>query len=406
MNPKIICGTYRMTDRNPEHVKALVDAIDAGVRVIDTASHYMDGTAESAIFEALKQCDPGITDAVEVISKFGYIQGSTLKRVMIEGDYPETVIYNEQVRHCIHPDFMRAELDATLSRLGRASLACYLVNNPEYLLLDALKRNSSRTDAIAVIHERLQTVFTALEQEVSSGRIGSYGIASNSIAKSSDTPDFFPYDMLLELAENAASAAGNLHHHFTTLQLPINLMEQEGLSCASWGKSKGLRIIANRPLNAEREGLMYRLADYEISAEYYHLLNGLLETCDSNDTRSLFNLIETMDATRHRFGWIGEYELFAYKEILPHFAKVLRTLDVQRRDFLSEQLEIFLEAYAKMVAYECTLQTRSVLKEQFLTCKRPMQHEALDFLLEQKNIDYIAVGMRKRRYVADVMNLA
>ena len=35
-----------------------------------------------------------------------------------------------------------------------------------------------------------------------------------------------------------------------------------------------------------------------------------------------------------------------------------------------------------------------------------MQHEALDFLLQQEMIDFVAVGMRKRRYVADVMNLS
>jgi len=395
-----------MTDQNPEHIIALLDAIDAGVRVIDTASHYMDGTAESAVSQGLKLCDSEVAERIEVISKFGYIQGSTLERVKNEGDYPQTVHFSDQVRHCMHPDFMRDELDATLKRLETTKLSCYLVNNPEYLLLDALNENSQPDDAIIEIYQRLEKVFTALEIEVASGRIGSYGIASNAIAKTADALDFLPYEGIVALAESAAKAAGNPKHHFTTIQLPINLIEREGLACAAWAKKMGLRVIANRPINATKAGVMYRLADYEMSGEYYHLLNGILERCDTDETRTLFNLIETMDATRHRFGWIGEYELFAYREILPHFAKVLRTLDLQKQESLAKELEHFLEAYATMVAYECSLQTRNMLKETLLTCKRSMQHEALDFLLQQEMIDFVAVGMRKRRYVADVMNLS
>ena len=69
---------------------------------MDTASHYMDGTAESAVSQALKLCDSKVAERIEVISKFGYIQGSTLERVKNEGDYPQTVHFSDQVRHCMH----------------------------------------------------------------------------------------------------------------------------------------------------------------------------------------------------------------------------------------------------------------------------------------------------------------
>ena len=34
--------------------------------------------------------------------------------------------------HCLHPEFLRAQLDATLERLGTTYLDAYLLHNPEH----------------------------------------------------------------------------------------------------------------------------------------------------------------------------------------------------------------------------------------------------------------------------------
>ena len=71
-------GTYRITDQNPQHIQALRDAIDSGITMIDTSSNYMDGSAEMAIALAFREFDDEIKNQVEIVSKYGYIQGSNM----------------------------------------------------------------------------------------------------------------------------------------------------------------------------------------------------------------------------------------------------------------------------------------------------------------------------------------
>ncbi len=406
MHPKIALGTYRIIDENPLHVEAIKDAIEAGVRLIDTSSNYMDGCAERAIAAAFSQLNDTLTCKVEIVSKLGYIQGSTLQRIQAGALFDEMVEFSEHVYHCIHPDFIRDQLEESLGRLHVKQIGCYLIHNPEYALLDALNREIEREAALEVLNRRLYNAFVTLEELVNEGTILSYGISSNSVAKSESDTAFLPYKHLIDLAAQAAKEVGNTQHRFTTLQLPINLLEQEGLKCASWAKAKGLRVLANRPLNAQKEGLMYRLADYDASAEYYHIYNELLELLDDDATRTLYNLIEQLDSVQHRFGWLGEYDAFLYQEILPNMARFLKPLDASAQEYLLQRLQLFLDEYGKMVANACATNTKTALKSVFEPCHESMQHCALKFLLEHDAIDYVLVGMRQSRYVVDVMNIA
>ena len=140
----------------------------------------------------------------------------------------------------------------------------------------------------------------------------------NSFSKDQISDEFLPYEDLITIADRASEDMGNDTHSFTTIELPINLLGREGLKCASWAKENGLRVLVNRPLNAEHEELMYRLADYDESREYYHHLNEILEVCDNDKLKALYNLFEELDATKHKFGWIGDYDSFFYAQIIPH----------------------------------------------------------------------------------------
>jgi hypothetical protein len=150
---------------------------------------------------------------------------------------------------------------------------------------------------------------------------------------------------------------------------------------------------------------MYRLADYEESTEYYHHLNELLDVCDNNILKPLYNLIEQLDVNKHKFGWIGDYDSFVYAQILPHIKKSLESLDKEHLELMLSYIDMFLVEYRKMVAYECSKNTRVALKETFSECKSSLQGCAIEFLLQRENIDYILIGMRKASYVYDIIAL-
>jgi len=209
----------------------------------------------------------------------------------------------------------------------------------------------------------------------------------------------------LTLAGNAAQEIGNATHSFTTIQLPVNLLEREGLKCAAWAKQNGLRVLANRPLNAQYNGLMYRLCDYYESDSYYHHFNELLDVCDNEKMKTLYTLLEQLDENKHKFGWIGDYDSFLYAQILPHIKKSLALLDTQHQETVLHYLDLFLNEYRKMVAYECSKKTKLQLQEFFEGCEATMQMCAIKYLSSHKNIDYILVGMRKPLYVHEIVSM-
>jgi aryl-alcohol dehydrogenase-like predicted oxidoreductase len=395
-------GTYRISEHNDKHIKALCEAIKSGITLIDTSTNYMDGGAQRAIAKAMKMLSDEEVSSVEIVSKVGYIQGSTLARHS-EAAFEEVVEYSPNCFHSISQSFIKDQILVSLERMELESIDCVLLHNPEYFILDGINKGVEKEDRLDGMYQRIFDAFLTLEEEVRAGRIKSYGISSNSFSKHSNDEEFLPYEDLLSLAMDAAKELRNKKHSFTTIELPINMLETEGLKCAAWAKKKGLRVLANRPLNAQKNMQMYRLADYEEPREYYYYLNELLELTDNKVLRPLFNLISQLDDSKHKYGWIGEYDIFLFSQIVPNVRKFLEPLDDENKATLVDVIDMFLQEYGKMVAYECSKNTRVQLKDEFSKCGVSLQSCALNFLLDNENIDYILIGARKPSYVADIV---
>lgn len=401
-------GTYRISDLNPLHVQSLKEAIESGIKMIDTSSNYMDGGAERAIALAFREFDEYKKSEVEIVTKFGYIQGTNLSNYndgLFSINHKEVVKYSDDCYHSISKSFMHEQLSQSLKRLELEKIDCFLVHNPEYYLLDAINRGTPKDERLDEMYRRLQEVFIGLEEEVKNGRIVSYGVSSNSFSLHDTCDEFLPYEDLLTLAQNAANIVQNNSHSFTTIELPINILEQEGLKCASWAKKNGLRVLANRPLNAKHKDKMYRLADYEESKEYYHYLNELMDICDNENLRTLYNLVEQLDENKHKFGWIGDYDIFMYTQVMPHIRKALKLRDKDKINAMMNFIDMFFQEYRKMVSYECSKKTKVELNEFFKECTLLMQECAIRFLMQKESIDYILVGMRKPAYVHQILSL-
>jgi len=241
-------GTYRINDQNPLHIESLKEAFESGIELVDTSTNYTNGGAERAIGDVLSHLEDEVRDKIKIVSKYGYIQGSTLANFE-KKSFSDVVEFSDSCYHCISKDFLQDQLTNSLNRLQMSKIDCYLIHNPEYYLYDAISKKVDRDEMLDEMYKRIYQAFIGLEDEVSNGRINSYGISSNNFAKKSDDIEFLPYEDLLTLAQNAAQEAGNEQHSFTTVELPINILEPEGLKCAEWVKKNGLRVLSNRPLH-------------------------------------------------------------------------------------------------------------------------------------------------------------
>ncbi len=366
-------GTYKVSDYNPQHIQALKDAIGLGVSMVVTSSNYLDGSSEKAVALALEGFDENVRDSVEIISKYKLTQN------------------------------LDEQLSASLKRLQKDKIECYLIEQPEELLIEAVKNNVVKDDRLDAMNARFFDAFLELEEAVKDGKILSYGISSDAYSLKHSSDYFLPYEDILTLAQDAAEEVKNKRHSLTTIELPINMLEVEGLKCASWAKENGLRVLANRPLNAQLDSSMFRLADYDEPHEYYYYLNELLEISDNEILRPLYNLISELDDNKHRFAWIGDYDTLLYTQVMPHIKKSLEVLDEENLKTILNFIDMFLQEYKKMVSYECSKATKLKLRELFADCHTSMQECALKFLTDQKEIDYIVLGMRKSLYVNEVL---
>lgn len=372
----IAFGTQRISSHNPQHIQALKEAIRSGITMINTSCSYLDGDAHRAIALAFREFDDDVRDNVEIVTKFN-IMGKPVSE----------------------------QLEDALRDLELKKLDCFLIENIESIMIEQIKKEADSDDKLDEINRVIYEAFLDLESLVQSGKISSYGISAENFSQEHNSEQFIPYEDLITLADSAAEELKNDTHSFSTIELPINILETIGLECASWAKKNGLRVISNRPLNTLYNNQMYRLADYSESKEYYHHLNEMLDVTDTQMLKPLFNLFEQLDISKHKFGWIGDYETFIYTQALPHMEKTLKVVDEKNRETMLNFIELFLAEYQQMVKYECSKQTRIDLKEFFKECSESLQICAIKFLYQCSDIDYVAIGMRKSSYVSEILDI-
>ncbi|WP_455246190.1 aldo/keto reductase [Petrachloros mirabilis] len=282
---KLGFGCYRVDRTNPEFGAALGNSLRSGVNVVDTSTNYMDGESERLVGSVLRQeiSANGLSrEEVIIVSKIGYIQGENLKQAQAREQsgrpYPEMVKYGEGIWHCIHPEFLVDQLDASLDRLGLETLDICLLHNPEYFLSEAAQHSrgtlAERRDEF---YTRIERAFAYLESQVKQGRIRWYGVSSNTVAGEASSPETTSLSEFLDMAMRASCAQGFDRHHFAVIQFPMNLFESEGWSRPNTGtgqretvlqlaQRERLAVLVNRPLNAMPKSAsgMIRLAEFPV----------------------------------------------------------------------------------------------------------------------------------------------
>lgn len=260
-------GSYRISIRSKEHREALVTALSLGCPLIDTSANYTNGDSEELIGDVLNS-HPEFNPII--VTKAGYIQGKNLEIIQELNSkglaVDDLVDISDDLKHSIHPEFLKNQLDNSLQRLKKSSVDIFLLHNPEYYFKS---ENATQEE----YYRRIEKAFRYLETEVINGRIKSYGISSNHFILPTTHKEVTDLLQILKIANKISSK-----HHFSTIQFPFNLIEIGALeklgeygdqSLLEIAKENGLTTMINRPLNAFSQSQLVRLATYEFMTESF-----------------------------------------------------------------------------------------------------------------------------------------
>jgi hypothetical protein len=447
-------GGYRIGLDDPAHRQALLEALREGCTLIDTSANYGDGESERLVGKALAdlvRAGELTREAVIVVSKIGYVQGQNLAKAQAREKagrpYPEMVKYGEGIWHCLHPEFLADQLEASLDRLGLETLDVCLLHNPEYFLSEAAHRGVSDLARLRdEFYGRLRAAFAYLETRVAAGQVQWYGVSSNTLVTAADEPDAVSLSRLLD----AAREAGGAGHHCRVVQCPMNLFESGALlrpntgpdgtrSVLQLAQAEGLALLVNRPLNAiPPDGrAMVRLADraVEPQAAPFETLRGRVWALEEEFRREIaahihhggqglppsdyFRWAEELARVRPQVQNLEHWEQVEGQMVAPHINQVLQALSRHLRDDLGDRWQDWRERYLpellallREMRREAAVQSRDraaaiaaaldpLLPED--RRKEPLSRKALWTLVSTPGVACVLVGMRTPAYVEDAL---
>jgi len=227
-------GTYLGDSTDADdgaYVKSIVRSIESGINVIDTALNYRSQRSERAVGSAIRQAiQGGLAERSQLVvsSKAGYIPLDTNPPGSRDEyrDYVQTrfiepgILHPSEIvggGHSLAPRFLKYCVATSRQNLGLRTIDVYYLHNPGQQL------SSVPADEL---RSRLRAAFVAMEDCVSRGDIGVYGVATwDELRTPPDSPRHLSLEDLVGLARDVAGE----EHHFRVVQLPINLAMQEAI---------------------------------------------------------------------------------------------------------------------------------------------------------------------------------
>lgn len=205
---------------------AIVESVKHGVNLIDTAINYRHQHGELSVGQSLLQLlESGTASREELIicTKGGFIPNrdrvNWFRQEYIEnGSFELTEADMVAQCHCMHPAYLRDQLERSLVNLGLEAVDIYYIHNPETQLSEVTPE---------VFYTRLKAAFEFLESAVEAGKISAYGLATWSGFRVA--PLEKNHLDLAKVKAIANSVASGKESHFQFIQLPLNLAMPEAL---------------------------------------------------------------------------------------------------------------------------------------------------------------------------------
>jgi aryl-alcohol dehydrogenase-like predicted oxidoreductase len=225
-------GTYLGNADNStdaSYAEAVVNAVQLGANVIDTAANYRFQRSERSIAQAIKTLthEHGFSrEELVVCTKGGYIPFDGAPSRNIREYLDETFVKPGVANlddfvsgsHCMTPAYLQNQLDQSLRNLDLETIDVYYIHNPESQL-----GHVSESE----FYHRISTAFAALEQSRKLGKLRMYGVATwNGFRQAATSTEGHP---LARLVATAREVGGD-DHGFRFIQLPFNLAMPEALT--------------------------------------------------------------------------------------------------------------------------------------------------------------------------------
>jgi aryl-alcohol dehydrogenase-like predicted oxidoreductase len=204
-------GTYlgepdARTDKG--YTDAIVEAVESGANVIDSAINYRFQRSERSVGAALADGEMP-ADAGAYFNR-EYVETGILR----EGDVAAGC-------HSMAPKFIADQLERSRRNLGVETIDVYYLHNPETQLGEVPRE---------MFNTRLRSAFEFLESAVAAAKIHFYGVATwNAFRQTENAQDFLSLATMESLAQDVAGGS----HHFRFVQLPCNLGMTEALTRAN-----------------------------------------------------------------------------------------------------------------------------------------------------------------------------
>lgn len=266
-------GAYRIGYKDylsyPQCEESLRHAIQEGVNIIDTSSTYSNGQSETLIGSTVKKLIHNKSikrQDIILMSKAGYVQEGSLelatRKELNNKPFKNMYRMSNEFWYCIHPDFLKDQVERSLKRLNVDTLDVFFIHNPEVILkyyeLNGVDRNTAKEKFL----DSLKRAFLSLEGLAENNIIKAYGVSSNTLG--STTEDFTSIS-LVEI-QNIIKTSGL--KHFKLIQVPFNWLEISPGYCDidnsrettfSFANKNNIGVITNRPLNSMLDNNLIRL---------------------------------------------------------------------------------------------------------------------------------------------------
>lgn len=237
--------------------RAITEALERGITLFDTSINYRCQQSERAIgrsFRRWKEAGGEGSDAtadstsphdrshVTVCTRGGYVPleapapaSKSEYRAYIEREYFNSgIIHPDELvagGHCIAPTFISDQIARSRANLGVDVIDLYYLHNPEQQL-DGVSRE--------VFTQRMREAFAALEACMGVGAIRAYGCATwHGLRVGPEAPNHLSLESLVSAARDVAGDG----HHFTAVQLPINLAMSEAVRVPTQMVNGELRTV-------------------------------------------------------------------------------------------------------------------------------------------------------------------